>query len=181
MYKLIGILCLFLFVQGEETITWDGNSKLHWGNFQGEPEYNSDTVAITASGITYGFTSKSYANSSKILEYSTSVSAEFYPEKSWYIKERVNDTVLKHEQLHFDITELHARMFRKRIKEVKFTKNIKEELNKIYAEINESLQAMQNAYDHGSDYSRHYEGQVDWQERIAKELKKYKKYELPVE
>lgn len=179
MYKLIGILCLFLCVQSEETITWNGKTKLHWGNFKGEPEYNSDAVAITASGITYGFSSKTYSNSSKI-EYTTSVSSQFYPEKSWYIKERVNDTVLGHEQLHFDITELHARKFRKRIKEVKFTKNIKQELNKIYAEINQSLQQMQNAYDNGSDYSRDYEGQIAWQKRVAKELKKYEKYELPV-
>lgn len=181
MYKILGLLCLFLFVQSEETITWKGSTKLHWGNFEGKPEYNTDAVAITASGITYGFRSKSYSNSSKILEYTTSVSAEFYPEKSWYIKERVNDTVLGHEQLHFDITELHARMFRKRIKEVKFTKNIKQELNKIYNEINVSLQAMQNAYDNGSDYSRDYKGQIAWQKRIARELRKYKKYELPVE
>lgn len=179
MYKLIGVLCLFLFVQGEETITWNGNTKLHWGNFQGEPKYDTDVAAITASGITYGFRSKSYANSSKILEYSTSVSAEFYPENSWYIKERVNDTILGHEQLHFDITELHARMFRKRIEEVKITENIKEELNKIYKEINDSLQAMQDAYDNGSDYSRDYQGQMEWEKRIAKELEKYKQYELP--
>ncbi|WP_046757476.1 DUF922 domain-containing protein [Kordia jejudonensis] len=178
MYKLIGVLCIFLLVQSEETITWKGNKKLHWGNFEGKPELNSDAVAITASGITYGFRSKSYSNSSKIIEYSTSVSAEFYPEKSWYIKERVNDTVLGHEQLHFDITELHARKFRKRIKEVKFSNNIKQELNKIYTEINESLQQMQNEYDNGSDYSRDYAGQIAWQKRIAKELKKYKKYEI---
>ncbi|WP_298427142.1 DUF922 domain-containing protein [uncultured Kordia sp.] len=180
MYKLLGVLCLFLFVQNEETITWDANTKLYWGNFQGEPERNSDAVAITASGITYGFSSKSYSNSSEIIEYTTSVVAQFYPKKSWYLKERVNDTVLGHEQLHFDITELHARKFRKRIKETKFTKNIKEELNKIYAEINISLQQMQNEYDNGSDYSRSYEGQIAWQKRVARELRKYKKYELPV-
>ena len=153
MYKLLGVLCLFLCVQSEETIDWNGKTKLHWGNFKATPEQNTDAVAITASGITYGFRSKTYSNSSKI-EYTTSVLAQFYPEKSWYLKERVNDTVLGHEQLHFDITELHARKFRKRIKEVKLTKNIKEEISKIYDEINQSLQQMQNAYDNGSDYSR---------------------------
>jgi len=179
MYKLLGILCLFLCVQGEETIDWNGKAKLHWGNFEAAPEYNTDAVAITASGITYGFRSKTYSNSSKV-EYTTSVLAQFYPEQSWYIKERVNDTVLGHEQLHFDITELHARKFRKRIKEEKFTKNIKQEINKIYEEINQSLQQMQNAYDNGSDYSRDYKGQKGWEDRITKELKKYEKYELPV-
>ncbi|WP_420572436.1 DUF922 domain-containing protein [Kordia sp.] len=175
MYKLIGILCLFLLVQEEETINWTQSQKLHWGNFEGAPDYDSDAVAITASGITYGFKSKSYSNSDKV-EYSTNVIAQFYPEQSWYLKERVNDTVLGHEQLHFDITELHARKFRKRIKNSKFTKNIQEEISKIYQEVNKELRDMQNAYDEVSDYSRDYEGQIKWQKFVAEELEKLSEY-----
>jgi len=176
MYKLLGILCIFLFVQDEETITWTENQKLHWGNFEGEPEYDTDAVAITASGITYGYTSKTYSNSDKI-DYTTKVFAQFYPEKSWYLKERVNDTVLGHEQLHFDITELHARKLRKRIKNTKFTKNIQKEISKIYDEVSGELRKMQNEYDEGSDYSRNYEGQVKWQKFVAKELHKLKAFQ----
>jgi len=175
MYRIIGILCFFLLVQNEETITWSQHDKLQWGNFEGDPDYSSDVVAITASGITYGLSSKTYSNSDKI-EYTTKVMAQFYPEKSWYLKERVNDTVLGHEQLHFDISELFARKFRKRIQETKFTKNIQQEIGQIYDQINEELRDMQNAYDAGSDYSRDYEGQVKWQKLIARELKKYDNY-----
>jgi hypothetical protein len=178
MYKLLGVLCIFLFVQDEETITWTESQKLHWGNFEGEPEYNTEAVAITASGITYGFSSKTYSNSDKI-DYATKVLAQFYPEKSWYLKERVTDTVLGHEQLHFDITELHARKLRKRIKNTKFTKNIQKELSKIYDQVSVELRQMQNQYDEGSDYSRDYEGQVQWQKWIAIELQKLKAYQKP--
>lgn len=180
MYKLLGILCIFLFVQDEETITWSKTQKLHWGDFKDQPDYDSDAVAITASGITYGFSSKTYSNSDKI-EYTTKVIAQFYPEQSWYLKERVNDTVLGHEQLHFDISELHARKFRKRIKNAKFSKNIQQEISKIYDQINEELRDMQNAYDTGSDYSRDYEGQVKWQKLVARELEKYNKYQRSAE
>ena len=175
MYKLLGVLLLFLFVQDEETITWSQNQKLHWGNFEGAPKYDTEAVAITASGITYGFSSRSYSNSNKI-EYTTYVSSEFYPAKSWYLKDRVNDTVLGHEQLHFDITELHARKLRKRIKNKQFTKNIQQEISKIYEIVSAELQQMQNEYDEGSDYSRDYEGQVKWQKFIAKELQKLNQY-----
>ncbi|EDP95424.1 DUF922 domain-containing protein [Kordia algicida OT-1] len=178
MYKILGILCIFLLVQEEETITWEKTQKLHWGNFKDEPDYDSDAVAITASGITYGFRSKTYSNSDKI-EYSTNVIAQFYPNQSWYLRDRVNDTVLGHEQLHFDITELHARKLRKRFKNVKSTKNIQQELSKIYDQVNKELQEMQNAYDNGSDYSRDYEGQIKWQKFIASELKKYSQYKQP--
>lgn len=175
MYKLVGILCIFFFVQSEETITWSENEKLYWGNFEGEPDYDSDAVAITASGITYGLSLKTFSNSDKI-EYKTKVMAHFYPEQSWYLKERVNDTILYHERLHFDISELHARKFRKRIQEATFTKNIREEITKIYNQVNKELREMQEAYDNGSDYSRHYTGQIEWQEFIAKELKKHEAY-----
>jgi hypothetical protein len=175
MYKLIGILCIFLLVQSEETIDWSETQKLNWGNFKGTPNYNTDAVAITASGITYGFSMTTYSNSDK-FEFTTEVQAQFYPRKSWYLKEHVNDTVLGHEQLHFDISELFARKFRKRIQTTKFTKNVKNEISAIYKQINEELQELQQAYDDGSDYSRDYEGQVQWEKFIAKELKKYSKY-----
>ncbi|MEM6720156.1 MAG: DUF922 domain-containing protein [Bacteroidota bacterium] len=175
MYRFVAILCLFFLVQSEETITWSQNDKLHWGNFEGEPDYNSDAVAITASGITYGLSVKSFSNSDKI-EYKTDVKAHFYPRESWYLKGRVNDTVLNHEQLHFDISELHARKFRKRIEEATFTKNIDKEIARIYDQVNKELREMQEAYDDGSDYSRNYEGQIEWQNLVAKELKKYQKY-----
>jgi hypothetical protein len=178
MYKLLIVLCLFLFVQDEEIITWTQKQKLLWGNFKGEPKYNTSAVAITASGLTYLYSSKTYSNSDKI-EYTVNVSAQFYPEKSWYLKKRVNDTVLGHEQLHFDITELYSRKFRKRVKNTKFTKNGQQEIAEIYQQINKELSAMQNEYDNGSNYSRHYDGQVRWQKRIAKELQKYKDYKEP--
>lgn len=177
MYKLIGILCIFLFVQSDETITWSPHQKLHWGNFKGAPDYNSDAVAITASGITYGLSLKTYSNSDKI-EYETKVMAQFYPQESWYLKESVNDTVLGHEQLHFDISELHARKLRKRLKQANFTKNnIRQKISKIYDQVNKELREMQEAYDEGSDYSRDYAGQIKWQKLIARELKKYENYQ----
>ncbi|MEM6686234.1 MAG: DUF922 domain-containing protein [Bacteroidota bacterium] len=175
MYKLLGILCLFFLVQSDETITWSQQYKLQWGNFEGEPDFDSDAVAITASGITYGLRIKSFSNSDKI-EYKTEVKAHFYPRESWYLKGRVNDTVLGHEQLHFDISELHARKFRKRIEEAQFTKNIQDEIAKIYDQVNKELRAMQESYDDGSDYSRDYDGQIKWQNFIAKELDRLQKY-----
>jgi len=178
MNKLLIVLCVFLFVQDEETISWSENEKLHWGNFEGKPQHNTDAVAITASGITYGFSSKTYSNSDKV-EYTTNVSAEFYPNQSWYLKERVNDTILGHEQLHFDITELYSRKLRKRIKNAKFTKNVQQEISEIFDQVNKELRIMQNEYDEGSDYSRDYEGQVNWQERIAKELHQLEEYKKP--
>ncbi|QHI38833.1 hypothetical protein IMCC3317_42330 [Kordia antarctica] len=175
MYKLLVVLCVFLFVQDEESIAWTQNQKLHWGNFEGEPKPNTGAVAITASGITYGFSSKTFSDSDKI-EYTTDVEAQFYPDRSWYLKERVNDTILKHEQLHFDITELHARKLRKRIKNVKTTKNIQQVISKIYDEVSAELNKMQNDYDKGSEHSINYEGQVKWQKLIAKELQEHSRY-----
>lgn len=174
MYKVIGLLFVFFLVQKEEVITWKASDKLDWNNFKGAPIYNTDAVAITASGITYGYSAT--MSEQELKEYTAQVTAQFYPQNSWYLKERVNDTILGHEQLHFDITELHARKLRMAIANFKFTKNIKQEMARIYEQINVELKEMQDAYDSVSDFSRDYEGQKKWEAFIAKELLKYKDY-----
>jgi hypothetical protein len=86
----------------DDTITWDASRKLTWLDFKATPNYESDAVALTASGITFGYSVKTADQG--IVDFSATVEAEFYPNKSWYIKEKGDDYILSHEQLHFDIS-----------------------------------------------------------------------------
>src|SRR5690606_40361550 len=59
----------------------------------------------------------------------------FNPHLSWVVPASRNDYLLKHEQLHFDITELHARKLRRELANIsveKLGKNAKEVLNAYY-------------------------------------------------
>ena len=165
--------------KAEESKLWSENHQLQWLDFKGQPQSNTDAVAITASGITFGYSVE--RSRTEITEANFTIESHFYPDHSWFKKGRVNQVVLNHERFHFNITELFARKFRKRISETKFTLNIKEEADAIYKTINKELAEMQKQYDTETNYSMNIQAQSEWQDIIFKELKKYSKYKLDIE
>ena len=175
---MIKFLYIFLFLicfqPKEESILWDESHRLDWSDFRGSPNLNNDAVAITASGLTLDFSART--TSIRLVDFTATVEAHFYPVQSWYKKGHVNTIVLEHEQLHFDITELHARKLRKQIDETSFSINIKKEIFKLHTNINKELKEFQNKYDSESDYSRSVENQKEWQVFVNQELKKLSKY-----
>ena len=175
MYKLL-ITCVltFLLVQDDRSIAWDHNKQLEWSDFNGTPTYGTTVAAVTASGITFGYSSK--ISETQLVDYSAYVDAHFYPDKSWYIEGRANAFILDHERLHFDITELHVRILKKRIAQTTFTLNIETEMNSLHAAVNNDLAQMQQIYDLESDHSQNIEKQKEWQRFINLELAKLAYY-----
>jgi len=105
-----------------------------------------------------------------------SVESFFTPESSWHIPERVTPHILKHEQAHFDISELHARILRKNLAEKKFSKRIKSEIEGIYQEVEQNRRAMQTKFDAETDHSRNAEKEAFWQKYIAQQLAEYESW-----
>lgn len=172
------IICLaFLFIgtaTNEKTMTWNESRKLTWADFKASPNPNSDAVALTASGITFGYSVKT--SNSRIIDFSTSIEAHFYPNKSWYIVEKADDYILGHEQLHFDITELYVRKFRQQIERLVVNQNIKKQMEQIHVAINDALDKTQKKYDLQTRHSINVEAQKYWQKFIKEELDKLDKY-----
>lgn len=174
MIKLLFVLCFFVCVQDEPAMSWNESYKLSWADFKGKPNNKVSAVAITASGISFGFSVRE--TDSKVISFTTEVFCHFYPEQSWYKPNVADNHVLGHEQLHFDITELHVRKFRQRISQLKISNTIKNELRQLNKSINEELSVMQDKYDAETNYSRHFENQAKWKTYIAEELEKFSKY-----
>ncbi|NMH89383.1 DUF922 domain-containing protein [Flavivirga algicola] len=175
MIKAFLVLSCFLCVQQDEpAMSWNASYKLSWSDFKDTPDKSTSAVAITASGITFGFSVRTSDNC--VVSFTSEVYAHFYPEKSWYKKEQADIHVLGHEQLHFDITELHARKFRQRISQVKVSNSVRNELKTLHNIINKELSQMQSRYDSETNYSRNVEAQAKWDIYIANELKKLSKY-----
>jgi hypothetical protein len=172
------IFCLLFLVFGktanEETKTWNVSYKLTWDDFKATPDPNSDAVALTASGITFGYSVKT--SGQRIIDFSTTVEAHFYPNKSWHVKDKSDDYILGHEQLHFDITELYVRKFREQIERLIVNQNVKEQMKRLHTTINEALNETQKRYDAQSNHSINVEMQKQWQAFIKEELKKLDKY-----
>lgn len=164
---MIVSLSCFAFAQEEEVIPWSVDRKLKWSDFKGSYFKTQWAAATTASSISYEF-STFEKDGQLYLDFK--VGCEFYPNKSWYRPELCDSIILSHEQLHFDIAELHARKMRKRLAETQFTKNIKDEVKTIYKAIIKELYLFQNKYDHETNYSRDLGKQLIWNRMIAEAL-----------
>lgn len=161
-------------VQQERSIVWSGDLQLQWTDFNGKPTEGTTVVAVTASGLSFGFSTK--MTETQLVDYEVFVDAHFYPDKSWYIKERANQVILDHERLHFDITELHARKFKQRIAQTKFDLRINDQMERIHNAINDELRQMQQQYDLETDHSQNVEKQKEWQQYIKLQLDKLSYY-----
>lgn len=177
IYKSFCVLVLALLLVvpvDDEVISWRDDIKLTWNEFKGAPKNNHSAVAVTASGITFEFSVNE--TDSRIVSFDAKVYAHFYPNKSWYVKKEGSDHILAHEQLHFDITELYARKFRKQIAQLKVTNNLKTELRALHSQINREVAIAQNTYDKESDNSVNREFQAKWATYVKQELAKLEAY-----
>lgn len=171
------LLCLVLVTTIKvepETISWKSSRKLTWADFKGKPKKGTSAVALTASGITFGYSVQTRGGN--ITSFEPRVYAHFYPEKSWVIKEGATDYILAHEQLHFDITELYVRKFREAISKLRVSNSIKKQLEALHQQVNEKLNETQTLYDSQSNHSINKEAQKEWESFIAIELKKLEQY-----
>lgn len=168
------ILLLFfpaigLFAQEEEPLAWSKERRLNWSDFKDESPDSSPVAALTASGISYSFSSME-RNGEMIADFT--VSAFFYPTRSWVQDHLASANILAHEQLHFDITELFARKFRAQLAQTRFTDNIKAEVRTIFKKINRELSEYQDRYDLETNSSRLVDRQREWQQKVYNELTK---------
>lgn len=154
----------------DDRVAWSPEL-LTWDDFSGEPDPSNPFHANTSSGISYSWSMRQLGDD---MEFIYDVQSFFIPEKSWVRPGKDSPHLLAHEQLHFDITELHARMLRKTMEEldVKGTKNLKPTLQAIYNNLEKSRANMQKRFDAESRHSMVPEAQLKWQKYIEEELKK---------
>jgi hypothetical protein len=160
-------ISFFTLAQESEAIPWEASRKLQWEDFRGKPFKTAWAAATTASGISYSFTGRERANG---YELEFEVHAFFYPEKSWYQPQLCNDAVLRHEQIHFDISELYARKLKAKLAAARFTSNAKAEVKAIYEVILAELHKLQSQYDYETNYSRDAARQQAWEKQIGTAL-----------
>ena len=169
-YCWIVLLSLPLYCIGqdadEELIAWNLSKRLAWSDYKGKPDPSSDAAASTATylGIDYNISSSNVAYK---------ITCRFSKNKSW--GRYKSEYILSHEQGHFDITEIFARKLNKKMSEYKFNRTTYEsDLQKIYQDILNEKEKLQNQYDNETDYSRNKEKQAEWLKKIEKMLEDLK-------
>jgi hypothetical protein len=169
-YPIISFLISIWFsVQTpNDLIDWSASRKLKWEDFKGDPDPTSSNAALTSSNIKVAF---GYNHSQ--LQYS--IQCRFDKNHSW--AKMKNDYILAHEQGHFDIAELHARLLNKALKEYTFkSKTVGEDVNNIYDQIMQQHHNFQLQYDKETDHSRNPATQAEWEKKIRGLLAEYSKY-----
>lgn len=155
--------------QEYSTILWKAQDKLNWKDFKGKVPVLSRAAATTASGVTYKYSAQKIRGELKV---SFTVSAYFYPEKSWYNPSLCDSLILSHEQLHFDISELYARKLKKKLVTTSFTHgSLKKDVKFIYNAVMNELNDYQNLYDKETNFSRDLEEQLRWNKKVREALK----------
>jgi len=155
-----------------EKVFWvqDG---LAWEDFKASPDKNSRFDANTNAGLSFTWGVK---NTNGSIELTYNVLSYFNPLGSWVKSEPGSEYLLKHEQLHFDITELHARKLRKKLAEVdpsSLTKDPKGVLSRLYQAVEKERKNMQLQFDKESKHSLDKEGEAHWQNFVRTEMLKY--------
>ncbi len=169
---LLGIFFLFFGTSANtpDVIYWNGNERLSWADFEGNPRWDySDISALTSSGIIH------YAGckEGKIIY---KVKAYFEKKESWVKQEALTQHHLEHEQLHFDITELNARKLRKALSEREFKCGEEAAFDSFVQAMTDNWQIDQQAYDLMSRHSMDHEKQTEWFYRVAMELSLLEEY-----
>lgn len=173
--KLVIIIVFILLFNGMEVseperILWNESVKLSWSDFKGAPKKSANFVASTNSGMSFSY---SYSLRNGEISYEFSNESFFYPETSWYKKGEVSDYILQHEQTHFDISELHSRILKKRLEEKVFSKNIKVEVKRLYETVESERIEMQSRYDLETDHSQSEEAEYRWRQFVENQLEKH--------
>ncbi|ARV05540.1 hypothetical protein BTO04_01985 [Polaribacter sp. SA4-10] len=158
----------------KDYIIWTTYRKLNWQDFKSKEKRKNIGVAQTGASIEI----KPFRNKNKKYDYK--VLSKFYKNKSWTQTKSLS--ILKHEQLHFDIAELYARKMRKEIALVKSDRKIVKESDyrRIHRKFFKEYLAFQNKYDLETEYSLSTKIQKKWEGFILVELEKLADYTLKI-
>jgi hypothetical protein len=151
----------------QDTLIWKSDSMLTREDFKAKR--GGSAYGVTASFI-YLYQKEKSGNMLFTVEAIFLKSKSFLKDESPYI--------IKHEQLHFDISELYARKLRKAIsdKDFKKVKKTVEVIQQLYNRASADCNKEQDKYDNDTEHSINAAKQQVWNESIAKQLAELSDY-----
>ncbi len=160
----------------DEAIAWAARRPLTWADFKGRPPADAGPVAAETA---YAFIQGAGCRGST---FEFRVVAAFRPHASWVRPSIVrtpaaSTLALRHEQTHFDLTEVHARRLRRTFAELIAPCRIStSDLEAEAARSGRAEKAAQARYDDQTDHGRTVAQQVQWDTDVASQLAALAKY-----
>lgn len=156
-----------------DRIAWDSNYQIEWKDFKAPADNSSSLDAYTMLGISLEIIQQKDG----VVE--MGVFGYFEKNKSWVKPNEKNEHLLLHERKHFDLCEVYRRKLIEKLESKKtysfnnFSDEVSQSFNEIFAAYTEE----QERYDHETNHSQKKEIQIEWNNFIAKELLRLKKYD----
>lgn len=153
----------------EQAKPWTPDWRLAWTNFQGAPPTGGDEGARTAYGLYYAWSCRGDA-------FAFHVVAALHPRRSWVKAAVVRDAresprVLRHEQTHFDLTEVFARRMRQHFATLaRPCSHTDAELRAVARQLVDQEKAMQRRYDGETNHGLLDDRQAAWNAEVARLL-----------
>jgi hypothetical protein len=161
----------------ERGMPWSATRRLSWSDFQGRPPQTGEEGARTAYGLYYAWSCRGEA-------FSFHAVAAFHPLRSW-VKPIVvghpgeSGRVLRHEQTHFDITEVFARRMRQRFATLASPcARDDAELRRLARELVDAEKETQQRYDRETNHGLLTDRQAGWNADVARMLQAVARYAL---
>lgn len=146
----------------EKEIVWTPTRRLKQADFKASTE-NRPFQAATNSSIRYRYRSQGLSKLQLVVE------TYFDCRNSYFKPSAQNEQVLAHEQVHFDIVEVHARLLTRLLQEqATNSRELEQKHEAVFRQVLTECQTMQDAYD--SEVYRDPSKLPHWQQKIAQSL-----------
>ena len=154
-------------------ISWSAVRRLTMADFQARAPIGDPLASSTSSNIKADAACKDYV-------FSSSVTATFDPNTSWFRNpQKATEALLRHEQLHFDITEVYARIMRQKLQLFSAKANC-EKLQPGFNNTTKLVYAAwdheQNRYDQETNHGLNAVRQAAWEKQTAAKLEMLKPF-----
>lgn len=153
----------------DHAFAWSAGRRLAWSDFEGSPPAEGSEGAKTSYTLYSGWKCRGDAFEFRVI-------AVFRPRQSWVKAMVLNDstqrrTVLRHEQTHFDLAEVHARRMRRAFGDLaRPCARTDAELSAMAQRLAQVEKAEQRRYDDETDHGLLAERQAAWIRDVARRL-----------
>ena len=152
-----------------EILPWSTSRPLRWTDFRAQPTVGTGAAALTTTTLTLRL-----ACSGELFGFD--VTAVFFPDRSW-----VNRTLfvqlgrdvwgLRHEQTHFDLTEVHARRARQFLSGLaRPCDRTEPQLSELVNRFVDDAHDAQDRYDRETSHGRDGTAQARWDADVERQL-----------
>ncbi|TYZ14218.1 DUF922 domain-containing protein [Hymenobacter lutimineralis] len=155
-------------------LAWSASRPLSWADFQARPGAPVTLAALTSANIDVKVGCSDF-------KFSAAVKAVFTPTESW-VREpgKASAQLLRHEQVHFDLTEVHARQMRQKLALMQFDcDKLQPALNSYTKVAFLAWQREEARYDQETNHGLNAARQQQWETAVQQRLEKLSAYALP--